>query len=600
MTISEILKETSLDNLPSLLSSLRSLEKIESQLSTSVKVFGLRNFTIEGVGPYLKYHLYGWGIRPEIEFGDYGVIHQEILNESSLLNSFQPEIIILGLDLEELEKEAWMPSWSIDKAWDSLLGLYESLEEKTSCLIVLNTFLPPFYYAQGISTSLMTSSLGYRIQKLNQMIRDFTAERSSRFLLADWERFLRVLGEEQSVDYRYWYLTKSPFKQPFLNLYAEEIAKIASALKGKSKKCLILDCDNTLWGGIVGEDGIDGIKLDPNDYPGKIYHDFQKTVLLLAARGVMVALCSKNNEEDVLEVLDNHPHSLIKRSDLVAWRINWQDKAKNIIEISKELNIGLDSVVFVDDNSIECDLVKTMVPDVTVIQTPTKLYQYPPLLLKKGLFETLAVSSEDRTRTLMYKQEAKRKEATQTFDNLEEYLASLEIVASISPLIQSDVSRAAQLTQKTNQFNLTNQRYSEGDILNYMNDPECAIFTLAVKDKFGEYGLTGIAIFMKKNNIAIIDTFLLSCRIIGRDIEYAFIQTCVDCIDKHWSPLAWEAQYKESPKNGQVADYWGKCGFNLKAHGEGEKRYHSQRKINVSRRFDFIEIVGKHLDETWL
>ena len=218
----------------------------------------------------------------------------------------------------------------------------------------------------------------------------------AQFFLVDFERIIRLLGEEKTIDYRFWYTSKALFKKDFLNAYAQEIVKIAKALKGRTKKCLVLDCDNTLWGGIIGEDGISGIKLDKHIYPDKLYYEFQQNVINLHERGIIIALCSKNNEEDVWEILDNHPSCLLKRRHVAAWRINWDDKSSNIKSIANELNLGIDSFVFVDDSPLECELVKKMLPDVTVLQVPQKLYTYPKILLHDGWFDTLHISEEDK------------------------------------------------------------------------------------------------------------------------------------------------------------------------------------------------------------
>jgi HAD superfamily phosphatase (TIGR01681 family) len=305
------------------------------------------------------------------------------------------------------------------------------LESRTQATIAVNTFLAPLYPELGLILPHDRGDLTTQVADLNRFIADQVREKAPRFLLMDWARYQRRLGADASIDRRYWYMSKAPLKKAFLNVYAQELSRIVRALKGKAKKCLVLDCDNTLWGGIIGEDGIDGIKLDGNEYPGKAFYDFQTSVLQLAERGVLITLCSKNNEEDVFEVLDTHPWCRLKRSHLSGWRVNWQNKAANIADLSEELNLGIDSFVFVDDNPVECDIVRQALPELTVLQVPDKLYNLPSLVLEDGLFDTLRVSDEDKRRALLYQSESQRKGARTQFGNIESYLSSLETVASI-------------------------------------------------------------------------------------------------------------------------------------------------------------------------
>ncbi len=387
----------------------------------------------------------------------------------------------------------------------------------------MNTFVPPYYSDFGISSAKDLSSHHNEVLQLNQLIREYVLSNSARFVLVDWERFVRLLGAGESMDYRFWYMSKAPFKKAFLDLYALELVKMARALKGKSKKCLILDCDNTLWGGVIGEDGLQGIKLDRHSYPGNIFYEFQKSILRLHDRGVLIALCSKNNEQDVWDVLEGHPDCLLKREHLSAWRVNWSDKASNISDLAAELNLGLDSFVFVDDNPVECGLIQDMLPEVTVLQVPDKLYTYPQLLKCDGLFDTLSFSTEDRQRSQMYRDESNRKHEQAKFETLDQYLASLSLSIKVHPAKEDEVPRVAQLTQKTNQFNLTTRRYSEAKISGLSKDPEWTVMSLFVRDKFGESGLTGVLIAHKDGDVGIIDSLLMSCRILGRNIEKAFV-----------------------------------------------------------------------------
>jgi FkbH-like protein len=392
------------------------------------------------------------------------------------------------------------------------------------------------------------------------------------------------------MDYRFWYMSKAPFKQSFLNLYALEVFKIVRALKGKIKKCLLLDCDNTLWGGVVGEDGISGISLDRHSYPGNVYYDFHKQILRLHDRGVLIALVSKNNEEDVWEILERHSDCLIKRKHLSAWRVNWNDKAENIRSIAAELNLGIDSFVFVDDSPVECDLVRGLLPDVSVIQVPSKLYLLPGVLARDGLFDTLVLSAEDRIRSAMYQAETLRKQAEGTFTTLEEYLTTLGLEATIHLARLDDLARIAQLTQKTNQFNLTTRRYSVAQIEAFHHSSNAAVFSLNVSDRFGDSGLTGVLIALREGTVGKIDTFLLSCRVLGRNLETVFLDRCLVMLQKCWGVSKWFAEYIPSPKNGQTADFYSRVGFTVIQEDSAVKVYQSNSDQRQSLEISYISV----------
>jgi FkbH-like protein len=571
--MAEVISSTAVQSFDSLFSAVSRMEREGQSLVDQTRVVVLRNITIEGIEPFLKYYLYASGVRPEIAFGGYGSIAQDVLATDGLVSRTEPELIVLSLMLEELDPAYGSPGWRSDSVRDELEGMFEMLASKARATIAVNTFLVPLLPELGLALPLDRSDTTAQVTALNQFIAQYVRERAPRFCLMDWDRYLRMLGAPASLDRRFWYLAKAPFRKAFLNVYAQELSRIVRALKGRAKKCLVLDCDNTLWGGVIGEDGIDGIKLDPNEYPGKAYYEFQTTVLHLAERGVLIALCSKNNEADVFEVLDKHPACRLKRSHLSAWRVDWQDKASNIAALAEELNLALDSFVLVDDNPVECGLIREMLPEVTVLQVPEALYDYPPLILKDGLFDTLRLTDEDKKRVRLYQSESQRKSARNAFGSIEDYLASLGTVAAIHRARPNEIPRVAQLTQKTNQFNVTTKRYSEQDIRAFAGREDSAVFTLSVKDKFGDLGLVGVLILTREASIGQIDSFLLSCRALGRGLEAAMVGHCLEAMRPEWDVDTWRAEYVPTHKNQQVADFWSTSGFTKAGNAEGRKTY---------------------------
>jgi FkbH-like protein len=302
---------------------------------------------------------------------------------------------------------------------------------------------------------------------------------------------------------------------------------------GKLKKAIIFDCDNTLWSGILGEDGIDNIDMSISSKTGKYYNMIQRIIVYLSQKGVIIGLCSKNNENDVLEVFKLHKDTYLKEENIVIHKINWSDKASNLLSISQELNIGLDSIIFVDDSSFEINLIREKLPEITTIQVPANLYLYPTILLKTIYkYFNLDVTDDDLKKTSMYKEQFQRAIEKDKFKNIDQYLASLEIEITIEKNNINQVERLAQLTQKTNQFNLTTKRYTEVQIHNFILNKQFHVFSLSVRDKFGDNGITGLCIINEfedhTDSILSIDTFLLSCRIIGRNIEYEFLNVILN------------------------------------------------------------------------
>ncbi len=555
-----------------------------------VQINFLRNFTVEGIEPFLEYHSLSGGLQPSITFGNYDMIRQEIMDSTSHLFHDSPDLVVLAIYFDIYLPDWWKVEWSSDDVMRDLVSIYVELSKKTDAIIALNTFIPSFYPEYGIAGEAERHSSYDETLKLNQLIRKFVSTNSRQFVLIDWERMVRILGENDSMDYRFWYMSKLPFKSKFLSYYAYELTKITRALKGKTKKCLVLDCDNTLWGGIVGEDGIDGINLDPNTYPGNIYFEFQKKILKLYERGVLVILCSKNNEMDVLDVLDNHPHCLLSRSHLSGWKINWDDKATNIKILAQELNLGLDSFVFVDDSQIECELIRKLVPEVQVYQVPQRLYEYPVLLDRDGLFDTLTLSEEDSNRTEMYQVEMLRKNEQAKFESIEQYLETLSISISVHKARASEVPRISQLTQKTNQFNLTTRRYSETQIQEIIASPHAEVLSLSVSDKFGDSGLTGVIIATINEGVATVDTFLMSCRVLGRNIEVSFWLTAMKVLERQWGMCTWESEFIPTTKNQQVRDFWKNLNFTEVSEQQGKVVFEFLRTYSKPDSVPYIEI----------
>lgn len=562
-SVRSVLAEAADGKYASCLKAVSELDRITDGWRGSGSVYVLRNVSLEGLEPFLKLSGYEHGLKLDVRFSDYDAYQTELLDPASSFRQTTPDLTVLALWLDNLPL-AFDDSDTlrVDAVFDHVAGLVEQAGSVTTGPIAVNTFLPPIH---GLAPWAELDELNQRIRAL--------ASADNRLRLIDFDRLQAQLGVAQTVDRRFWFQYKAPAAHPFLRLWAHHLGQIMAGANGGIRKVLVLDCDNTLWGGIVGEDGLAGIRLSSQDGPGVIFDTFQRQVLALQRRGVLVALCSKNNEADVFEVLDSHPHCRIKREDLAAWRVNWDDKAANMESLARELNLGLDSFVFVDDSATECDRIRQTLPMVDVLQVPEKLHELPGLLPGYLGFGGLGASAEDVRRTRFYKDERQRKADSETFTDLTTFLASLDLSATVGPVLSEQVARVAQLTQKTNQFNLTTRRYNDGEIAALASDPDSLVMTMSVADKYGDYGLTGVAVVRHEGDLATIENLLMSCRILGRKLETVFLGEVQAAAMERWPVNRVAASYRPTAKNSQVARFYEDHGFTLLDEEGDERRY---------------------------
>lgn len=528
----------------------------------------LRNVTMESIVPYLKFLAYKMDFGAEIRMGEYDNIVQESLGMKEGILKKETDCVLVFMKLENL-------SWNLARKFSALEGeevqkevkriqeavtnILSGIRKQTNGMILWHGFELPLYPGLGIWDSQLPGGQAGVIQELNKFLR--TALRSvPNAYYVDLNLCLARVGGKTFYDDRYWHIGRAPYSREALCEIAWEDFKFIHALKGKSKKCLVLDCDNVLWGGIIGEDGMSGIKLGKT-YPGSSYYEFQQEVMNFYNRGILIALCSKNNEQDVWDVFRSHPDMVLKEKHIAAAEINWGDKATNLKKIASDLNIGLDSLVFVDDSEFEVNLVRGATPEVTVLHFPTdKAVEYRNILVSCGLFDTLTVSAEDRERGAMYKAEAQRKQLQGQAPDLETYFKSLEMVIEVKFADNFTLPRIAQLTQKTNQFNLTTRRYSEADIKKYMEDKDADVLSIQLIDKFGESGIVGVCILKYIGQKAVFDTLLLSCRILGRGVENVFVIQALK-LAKQRGCEAVVGEFYPTSKNAQVKDFFPNQGF---------------------------------------
>ncbi|MST93988.1 MAG: HAD-IIIC family phosphatase [Pedosphaera sp.] len=529
----------------------------------------VRNYTAEPLGDAVQEAAQPIGLAVKTQFGAFDNLGAEIAALSSAPEP--PAIVVVTIDLDYFSGGLFSPKWQLAQVMDdfnSLLAAIEAIPPKS--FVLISTFIPAFRTSMPLAPGHPVLGRDSAAFELNRTLRDFIARRPNRCGLLDFERIAARLGEAATLDRRFGLMMKAPFRPEFIAAAAGEIIRHLRCRYLPPKKVLVLDCDNTLWGGIVGEVGPEGIQLDPYEYPGIAYYRFQSEVLAIAERGVLICLCSKNDEPAVWQVLDQHPHCLLRRDRIAGHRINWVDKATNLKELALELNLSLDSMVFVDDSPAECELIRSQFPEVTVLQVPAKIYEFPGLLGASNLFDRLSVSQEDKDRVQYYQAETDRRELQTRHVDAEGFLRDLKMKAVVHPVQSADVPRASQLCQRTNQFNLTTKRYTESDLTVFLSDPDVRMFLLQAEDRFGSIGHSGLIIFRRLGGVVEVDTFLMSCRLIGRQLDRALFCQSLRLVAQAWTTGEIRAHYLPTRKNGIVAGLWKEYGFAPITSVEGE------------------------------
>ncbi len=522
---------------------------------TEVWVNVLSNATLSPVKEILEFQLRKLGIRAKVR----------------VLNGEISELISHDIS----HKEFYLVFYEVHGLYDGLWYRHDSLsdQEIEQCIekgkreiALLFKYLTKVkkVYINSVSAWVFDSgwAASPRLTKIISALNRFIEkEKQANIEVVNIERIRAICGLPDSINWSHFYRSNLLYSNKCLDIYCQHIANALLEQCGKSKKVLVVDCDNTLWHGIVGEDGTDGISASSQHDIGKFYFEVQHLILSIKKAGGLICICSKNNPEDISEVFLTHPEFPLSLGDFALVYANWEDKAKNIQCLSEVLNISLDHMVFLDDSAFEVSRVKECFPSITTSLVPSNLYDYPGLVRSlRTLFINSQVTNEDTDRTRMYREEQSRQVAKSQFESLESYLNSLQLQITIYEDNRSQTARIAQLTNRTNQFNLTTMRFNENEIDVLMEREDTSVFSLSVKDAFGEYGLTGVAIVTTRSLEANIDAFLLSCRVLGRNIEFAFINRIIQHLEKKGVKRVY-ASFSPTPKNGQTRDFYPKVGF---------------------------------------
>lgn len=456
----------------------------------------------------------------------YNQFNQEVLNENSNWHKFNSDITFLIIDNRTILGDLFYFPYDyseeerekiLNEKFSELKSLIDKIIQKTKSKLVITNFVIPTFSPFGIYDSKVKYGLKDVILELNQKLKEYCRDYDSAFLF-DFNSFVTKFGERNVLDNKKMFAGDMKISFDYIPYLIYEFLGFVKPVLGLNKKCIVLDLDNTLWGGIIGEDGIEGINLGP-DTLGRPFMEFQKVIKSLSKRGIILAINSKNNPEDAMKVIKEHPHMFLNENDFACLKINWNDKIANMRDIAKELNIGLDSMVFFDDDPSNRELIRMSIPEILVLELPKDPSEYSTILRELNDFNLLMITDDDFKRSKMYLEERERLSLESKTDNLDDYLKKLEIKVKVHKANKFSIPRISQLILKTNQFNLTTKRYQEEEIKKFSQDKKMFVGCAEVEDKFGDNGITNVFIIKMNEEEWILDTFLLSCRVMGKGIE---------------------------------------------------------------------------------
>jgi FkbH-like protein len=543
------------------------LDPLKLPKEKRIKIALLSSFTIDPLAIYLDVKSRLARLHPEIYVVPFNQYQQEIIDKNSGLYTFKPDIIILAVQAEALVNENFYPEYlklhDVEQPQTKILNRFQALlltlTSRTDALVLVNNFIVPSFTPFGILDNKADNGFRSFFHKLNHELAELYRN-SSQVYVVDLEAAAGKHGKSRCVDPKLHYRVSFLFSESFLPVIADEYMGYIKALKNLTRKCIVIDLDNVIWGGIIGEDGTEGIQLGSYS-PGNAYKDFQRILLSHYNRGVLLAINSKNNPGDALKVIREHPHMLLREKHFAAMRINWQNKVQNMVELAKEINIGLDSMAFIDDNPREREQMKQALPQVLVVDMPASPFLYRQTLENLNDFNILTLTEEDKKRGEMYRARKRREALRETIGSVEDLLKSLEMKVVIKHADDYSLPRIVRMVNKTNQFNLTTRRYTNAEVRKMKaTKNEFEIYSMQVIDKFGDEGIVGMAIIRKKSTLWTLDSFILSCRVIGRKVETALLARIL-ADAKKLGVLVIIGEYIPTQKNAPVKNFYSSHGF---------------------------------------
>lgn len=548
---------------------LQQADRVLRKLKKSGLIQGLRGyrvailstFTADLLPQLLRPLLFASGVEAEFWVAPFQQVHQTLLGDNPALAAFQPDLVMLANDWRAVGENT-----SADEYLSGLETLWGVARNKHSAAVMqFNCEVPSL---DPMGRLRVQSPRQKTLSEINRRLWVAEGVQPGVFVL-DVDGIASDYGKARWADPAAWEMGRLYPATDALPLLSRQIVALVRAILGLSSKCLVLDLDNTLWGGVIGEDGVAGIQLGGTG-KGAAFVEFQKYVKGLQQRGVLLAVCSKNNMEDALQPFREHPEMILKETDIAVFRANWEGKESNLREIASTINIGLDSLVFVDDNPAERERIRQELPMVEVPEMPRDPACYSAVLHETLRFESLAVTKEDLLRSESIRTNVQRETLAKESGGAEAYLFGLQMVLTVQPFTEIDLTRIVQLFNKTNQFNLTTRRITDVQAREWMASPEAYTLSIRLKDRFGEFGLTGlmVAVVEPPGDVMRITDWLMSCRILGRGVEQCML-ALVAAEARRRGCRALIGQYLPTPKNGMVADLYERFGF-AKGQGEGE------------------------------
>ena len=568
---------------------------------TPVKVALVGDGTLSLVASAIEGSGLRHGVLIDVVLGGYNAVVHESFDETSAVQAAKPDLVVLATDCRILGLSRATASREaandlVEAAFARTRMIVERMRKSARGGVIVQTVPGPtdslfgsFDRVEGTSPFAMTEAF-------NEKLREWA--RSGEIVIADIARLAASIGYERWDDPRHWHASKLPFSPEFTPVYADVIARVVGALMGKAKKVLVLDLDNTLWGGVIGDDGLDGIALGQGSSTGEAFVAVQNFALDLRQRGVVLAVCSKNEDATARQPFREHPEMALKEGHIAVFQANWTDKASNLRTIAEKLNLGVDSLVFVDDNPAEREQVRRELPMVGVPELPEDPAYYPRYLAAAGYFEAVAFSDEDRARADQYQTNAARAELMSSSSDMGAYLRSLDMHCHIGPVSSANRARVAQLINKSNQYNLTTRRYTEAQVADMETRPDKLMLQARLEDRFGDNGIISIVIVDRKGREWDIDTWLMSCRVLGRRVENAVLKTIADYA-RSQGATALTGSYIPSAKNQMVQDHYKKLSFTLTDKSEsGATRWrldlaeYDEPELPMRIEVDLAEVEG--------
>jgi FkbH-like protein len=539
----------------------------------------LSSFTTTLLDPYVKVEAARQGFLVDTHHGGFGQFEQALLGDEWRAKDGATEVLVVAMRLEDLDPDLPFrvrtePVDAFDVLATNVLGRVDAIlsifRGKSKGPVLVANFAVPEPRVAAVFDANQASSLPYRIQALNRQLLERVSAQAGCYVW-DYAGLVSSVGSARFTDPRLWALARNPISTANQPLCARHLARTLRGALRPAAKCLVLDLDNTLWGGVIGDDGVEGIHLG-DDHPGKAFKDFQRAVLGLRDRGILLAMSSKNNEAVVHEALAKHPEMLVTLKDFAATRINWNPKSKNLRELAEELNIGADSLVFFDDNPVERAEVREGAPEVQVIEVPADPIQYVRALSEFAGFDMPNVTSEDRMRAQSYEAQIERKQLETKAGSLDEFLTSLEMQVDIGPMNPLTAQRIAQLVGKTNQFNTTTRRTSQAE-LEAMQAKGHGVYWLRMADRYGDMGLIAVGVLQAEGADGVVHSLVLSCRAANRGMEEAMLAHLAQKA-RALGCTRLIGEYIPTAKNSVIAELYPRLGFEQPSVVDGVTRYH--------------------------